>query len=372
MRTQPARRVGAQRVTTLDSVPADDVKSTAATPRLHVVTGKGGVGKTTVAAALAMSLCEGGRRVLLCEVEGRAGIARLFDADTLPYAETRVARPGRSTAGELYALPINPGAALEEYLADYLHLGAATRALDKVGALDFVTTVAPGLRDVVLGGKVYEATRRRQQGNRSSRHAGQAASYAYDAVVLDAPPTGRIARFLGAPGEVADLARKGPIHTQAESIVAMLTSSTTVAHMVTLAEEMPVQEAMDGIVELRAAGIAVGSVIVNARHPAWLAADTDLDRAALPGVVQALAVGGLPERQVEQIAEGLLEEGRRHLERQRLEERLVADVAELGVPMWELPWLSEGIDSGSLQVLAARTSTYLNGGNPDRCAAGVA
>ncbi len=349
-------------MTTLDSVPTDNDKSKAATPRLHVVTGKGGVGKTTVAAALAMSLCEGGRRVLLCEVEGRAGIARLFDADTLPYAETRVARPGRPTPGELYALPINPGSALEEYLADYLHLGPATRALDKVGALDFVTTVAPGLRDVVLGGKVYEATRRRNSGTRSSRHAGQAPTYAYDAVVLDAPPTGRIARFLGASGEVAGLARKGPIHSQAESIVAMLTSSTTVAHMVTLAEEMPVQEAMDGIVELGAAGITVGSVIVNARRPAWLAQDAELGRRALPGVVQALAVGGLPERQVEVIADGLLVEGQRHLERLRLEERLVADVTALGVPMWELPWLAEGIDSGSLQVLAARLSTYVGAG----------
>jgi len=364
MRTPHAHASGAQRLTTLDHVPADDHKPKAATPRLHVVTGKGGVGKTTVAAALAMSLCEGGRRVLLCEVEGRGGIARLFDADTLPYAETRVARPGRSMPGELYALPINPGAALEEYLADYLHLGAATRALDRVGALDFVTTVAPGLRDVVLGGKVYEATRRRHPGTRSSRHAGQAPTYAYDAVVLDAPPTGRIARFLGASGEVAGLARKGPIHTQAESIVAMLMSSTTVTHMVTLAEEMPVQEAMDGIVELHAAGIAVGSVIVNARHPAWLEPDTELGRPALPGLVQALAVGGLPERHVELIAEGLLVEGRRHLERLRLEERLIADIAGLGVPMWELPWLAEGIDSGSLQVLAARVSAYLAGGSP--------
>ena len=198
-------------------VPAADARSSrarAGTPRLHVVTGKGGVGKTTVAAALAMALCEGGRRVLLCEVEGRVGIARLFDAETLPYAETRVARPG-SVAGELFALPINPGAALEEYLADYLHLGPATKTLDKVGALEFVTTVAPGLRDVVLGGKVYEATRRRvAHGRAGQRGAGsgpgrEAGDYSYDAVVLDAPPTGRIARFLGAAGEVAELARKG-------------------------------------------------------------------------------------------------------------------------------------------------------------------
>ena len=326
------------------------------------MTGKGGVGKTTVAAALAMALCEGGRRVLLCEVEGRVGIAQLFDAETLPYAETRVARPG-SVAGELFALPINPGAALEEYLADYLHLGPATRALDKVGALEFVTTVAPGLRDVVLGGKVYEATRRRTPtGRASQRGAGSGpgrdpGDYAYDAVVLDAPPTGRIARFLGAAGEVAELARKGPVHTQATSIVTMLTSATTTVHMVTLAEEMPVQEALDGVGDLRAEGIAVGSIIVNARRPAWLPLDADLEPDQAPALAAALSAAGVPADGLEAISDGLLAEGRQHVERLRLEAELVDRLGAADVPVVELPWLAEGIDTGSLQVLADRLAT---------------
>ena len=129
--------------------------------RLHVVTGKGGTGKTTVAAALALALASGGRRILLCEVEDRQGIAVLFDVSPLPYAERRIAiGPG---GGEVYALAIDPEAALLEYLDMFYRLGRAGKALDRFGVIDFATTVAPGLRDVLLTGKVYEAARRRRR-----------------------------------------------------------------------------------------------------------------------------------------------------------------------------------------------------------------
>ncbi len=153
--------------------------------RLHVVTGKGGTGKSTVAAALALALAGGGRRVLLVEVEGRQGVARLFDTPPLPYEERKVAvAPG---GGDVYALAVDP----EDALLDYLHMfyklsptGVAARSLRRMGAIEFATTVAPGLRDVLLTGKVYEAVRRKKGGRP-----------VYDAVVLDAPPTGRITRF---------------------------------------------------------------------------------------------------------------------------------------------------------------------------------
>ena len=128
-----------------------------ATP-LHVVTGKGGTGKTTVAAALATALADAGRRVLLCEVEGRQGIAQLFDVPPLPYEERKVA-VGLG-GGEVYALAIDPEAALLEYLQMYYRLGRAGKALDRFGIIDFATTIAPGVRDVLLTGKVYEAARR--------------------------------------------------------------------------------------------------------------------------------------------------------------------------------------------------------------------
>ena len=128
--------------------------------RLHVVTGKGGTGKSTVAAALALGLASQGKQVLLCEVEGRQGIARMFDVDPLPYAERRIAtglRHDGQQPGAVHALHIDPESALLEYLSMYYKLGRAGRALDRFGVIEFATTIAPGVRDVLLTGKVFEA-----------------------------------------------------------------------------------------------------------------------------------------------------------------------------------------------------------------------
>ena len=120
--------------------------------RLHVVTGKGGTGKTTVAAALALALANApGRRVLLIEVEGRQGIAQLFDRPPLPYAEERIATT--AAGGEVYALAIDAEAALLEYFDLFYNLGFAARTLRRMGAIEFATTLAPGLRDVLFTGK---------------------------------------------------------------------------------------------------------------------------------------------------------------------------------------------------------------------------
>src|SRR4051794_4809745 len=232
--------------------------------RLHVVTGKGGTGKTTVAAALAIALSGEGRRTLLVEVEGRQGIAQLFDSPPLPYGERTVAvGPG---GGEVVALAVDPEEALLEYLEMFYKLGRAGRALRKIGAIDFATTIAPGMRDVLLTGKVYEAVRRRR--------AGRSGPHVYDAVVLDAPPTGRIGRFLGVNAEVAGLAKVGPVRGQADAIMGFLTSPMTAVHVVTLLEEMPVQETADAVTELAAAGLPVGGIVVNAvRAPLLKVAD---------------------------------------------------------------------------------------------------
>jgi anion-transporting ArsA/GET3 family ATPase len=308
--------------------------------RLHVVTGKGGTGKTTVAAALALSLARNGRRVLLAEVEGRQGIAQLFDVPPLPYAERKIAT---FAGGEVLGLAVDPKEALLEYLQMFYKLGRAGSMLERVGAIDFATTIAPGVQDVLLTGKVYEAVRRREGGHP-----------VYDAVVLDAPPTGRIARFLNVGAEVVGLARVGPIRSQADRIVSLMRSPQTAVHLVTLLEEMPAQETVDGVAELTAAGLPVGGIVVNQVRTPQLTAKrlTAAAKGRLDAeeVAAGLRAAGLPDN--EDVVNGLLDEAGRHAARVALEKRERATVDACGRPVYELPALPSGVDLGALYELA--------------------
>jgi anion-transporting ArsA/GET3 family ATPase len=303
--------------------------------RLHVVTGKGGTGKTTVAAALALALAADGRRALLVEVEGRQGIAQLFDAPPLPYEERRIAvAPG---GGEVRALAVDAEEALLDYLEMFYNLRRAGKALNRVGAIDFATTIAPGMRDVLLTGKVKEAVTRIEKGRR-----------VYDAVVLDAPPTGRITRFLNVTAEVAGLAKVGPIKSQSDGVMAVLRSSQTAVHVVTLLEEMPVQETVDAVAELRAGGLPVGSVIVNMVRPPLLPQPALAGSIDLADLRAGLAEAGVPES----YAPGLAEEAGEHAERWALQERNRATLSTLDLPTYELPYLPDTVDLGGLYELA--------------------
>ncbi len=312
--------------------------------RLHVVSGKGGTGKTTVAAALALALAGGGRRVLLVEVEGRQGIAQLFDSPPLPYQEKSVAvGPG---GGEVFALAVDP----EDALLDYLHMfyklsptGIPARTLRRMGAIDFATTIAPGMRDVLLTGKVKEAAVRARNGRP-----------VYDAVVLDAPPTGRVARFLNISHEVSGLAKVGPIKTQSEGVMGVLRSPRTAVHLVTLLEEMPVQETVDAVAELRAVDLPVGGVIINAvRAP--LLAPADL-QAAEDGTLDVAALGAGLEKAgldaTDTLVAALAGEAVDHASRVALEERGRDSLAGLSRPTYELPMLADAVDLGGLYALA--------------------
>lgn len=318
--------------------------------RLHVVTGKGGTGKSTVAAALALALAGSGRNVLLCEVEGRQGIARMFDVDPLPYEERRIAKGAPDAdgrAGQVHALHIDAESALLEYLAMYYKLGRAGKALDRFGVIDFATTVAPGVRDVLLTGKVYEAVQRPRGGRNKEQ-------ITYDAVVLDAPPTGRICQFLGVNSELAGLAKVGPVKSQADKVMELLRSPRTAVHLVTILEEMPVQETSDGIAELRDAGLPVGGVVVNlvrpqALSPAALAQvrDDAVDPTAITSDLSRARVDVDAE-----LVRSLVEEARDHAVRRRLEDEQRTLVAAEGLPTYELPRVAAGIDRGALVELA--------------------
>ncbi len=312
--------------------------------RLHVVTGKGGTGKSTVAGALAIALASGGRKVLLTEVEGRQGISQLFDCPPLPYEERKVASaPG---GGEVYALSIDPEDALLDYLEMFYGMKRAGRALKRFGVVDFATTIAPGMRDVLLTGKVKEAVTRGTKRDRGKM--------IYDAVVMDAPPTGRITRFLNVTAEVRELARSGPVRGQAESVVALLKSNQTAVHVVTILEEMPIQETVDGVADLRSADLPVGAVIVNmARTPLLDAAG---QKKALAGKLDPAQIAAGLKRASYKVTDAqvaaMISETREHAERVALESRERADLGLLGVPICELPLLDGAVDLGGLYRLA--------------------
>jgi anion-transporting ArsA/GET3 family ATPase len=310
--------------------------------RLHFVTGKGGTGKSTVAAALALTLASGGRKVLLVEVEGRQGIAQLFDVPPLPYKELKIATAEHG--GQVNALAIDIEAAFLEYLDMFYNLGLAGKAMRRIGAIEFATTIAPGLRDVLLTGKIKESVIR----------VGKDKLPVYDAIVVDAPPTGRIARFLDVTRAVSDLAKGGPVYSQAEGVVKILHSDQTAIHLVTLLEALPMQETMEAIDELQGLGLPIGSVIVNRNIAAYLQPD-DLAKAA-EGDVDADAVrSGLASAGIklsDADFAGLLTETIQHATRMTARAANAEQLDELKVPRLELPTIADGVDLGSLYELS--------------------
>ncbi len=310
--------------------------------RLHFVTGKGGTGKSTIAAALALTLAAGGRKVLLVEVEGRQGIAQLFDVPPLPYQELKIATAERG--GQVNALAIDIEAAFLEYLDMFYNLGIAGRAMRRIGAIEFATTIAPGLRDVLLTGKIKETVIRVDK-NRLP---------VYDAIVVDAPPTGRIARFLDVTKAVSDLAKGGPVHSQAEGVVKLLHSDQTAIHLVTLLEALPVQETLEAIEELAEMKLPIGSVIVNRNIPTYLepsdlakAADGDVDA---DSVREGLLKAGI--KLSDSDFAGLLTETIQHATRITARAENAQELDALQVPRLELPAISDGVDLGSLYELS--------------------
>jgi anion-transporting ArsA/GET3 family ATPase len=314
-------------------------------PRLLIVTGKGGVGKSTVAAALALAGASTGRRTCLVEVEGRQTFSRMFTTQAWDFTE-REFRPG------LWGLSVDPDASLREYLAMFYGAKRLSRIVSNSSAVEFATTAAPGIKDVLLVGKVKEIERRRDPDGR----------FHYDLIVLDAPPTGRIVNFLRAPDATTELVNIGPIRDQAQTVIDMLLDpKRTHLQLVTLLEEMPVQETIESATALTDLGVTLGPVIVNRVLEERF--DEPL-RKAFEGLdapaAAAVAAKGDLELSVE-AAEALLGIGRTHLHRMELQQRMRATLTKkLRLPFLEMPYLfGEDFGTGELAKLAAHIEDQL-------------
>lgn len=287
--------------------------------RVAVVSGKGGVGKTTVAASLSLAAARRGSRVLLVEVEGRDAIGRPFGAGALGYRE-------KLLTDNLYGLSVSPEEALGEYLKLFYGIGRIGGALARTRAVEFATDTAPGLRDILLIGKVKEAERRRQDGK-----------YAYDLIVVDAPPTGRLPRFLEAPRAVVELVHAGPIRTQAQGVLDMVFDAKRLqVVLVTLPEDMSVRETAESIETLGKMGVAVGPIIVNGM---WEELDLRaLGRDPVAALRTASSHAGieLSEEALGRLAEVTVNHGRRARNQRKAIQELDVD-SEL--PITQLPYL---------------------------------
>ncbi|MGH8910629.1 MAG: ArsA-related P-loop ATPase [Egibacteraceae bacterium] len=306
-------------------------------PRLLIVTGKGGVGKSTVSAALAVAAAHTGRRTCLVEVEGRQTFSQLFETAPWDFTE-REFRPG------LWGLSIDPDASLAEYLGMFYGARRLSRLVAGSTAVEFATAAAPGIKDVLLIGKVKEMERRRDPDGR----------FRYDLIVVDAPPTGRIVRFLRAPEATTELVTMGPIRAQAQQVIDLLRDAErTHVQLVTLLEEMPVAETIEAAGALRGLGVTLGPLLVNCVLPERFdeqsskALRDDLHPAELAAVLDE-AGADLDE----QAAGALRELGAAHLERLELQRQMRATLEDaLGMDTLELPYVY-GTEFGSHAVSA--------------------
>lgn len=292
-----------------------------AASRVLIVAGKGGVGKTTVTAALAVAVARTDMSVLIVEVEGKSGLAASLGIPSLTYDEADV-RPG------IRARTLTPEQALLEYLEDR-GLRRISKRLVRSGALDVVATAVPGMKDILVLGKVKQLER----------------GHAADLIIIDAPAAGHAITFLTSARGLLDAVRVGPVRTQAQDVMELLSDPTRCRVMlVTLPEETPVNELVDTAFALEdRVGVSLAPVVVNA-FPAdlELAGHRAADDAAAAGVV-------IPTSELDALDAAAAFCHERHLlaraQAERLEQRLP-------VPQIRLPFVFGEIGPEEIDRLA--------------------
>ena len=217
--------------------------------RIVVVSGKGGVGKTTIAAALAVLAARSGRKVCVAEIDEKGSLPRLFGRGDLSYDPAEIS-PG------IWGLNITAEDALQEYLALQYRMRRLSGVFTHTHFVDYLATSAPGINDLLVIRKIWYL----EQGPRKGGTPQE-----YDTIIVDAPAAGHMLTFLGAPRGIYDALPPGPIRHQVQWVLDMIEDPMrTRVSLVTTAEEMPVSETL----ETRSAlidrlGISLGPVLVN-------------------------------------------------------------------------------------------------------------
>jgi anion-transporting ArsA/GET3 family ATPase len=297
-----------------------------------IVAGKGGVGKTTVSAALARMAAAAGLRTLLVDVEGTGALAALFGQGPLGYEQVTL-QPATAASAEIVGRAVTPDDALIEYLGDH-GLRRVSKRMTTTGTLDLVATAIPGIRDILVLGKVKQleqASARRLPG-------------AVDFIVVDAPAAGHAVTFLASARGLLDATGVGAIRSQAADVVGLLTDPVRCqVLLVTLPEETPVNEAIETGFHLEdRAGVALGPIVVNGIYPHLDLAEDVRGAATVVGVT-------LDDADVAALGEAAW--FRRH--RQDLQDRQLTRLAD-GLPLAQihLPYLwSADLGPAQLDVL---------------------
>ena len=296
--------------------------------RVIIVAGKGGVGKTTVSAALSVAAARTGRSVLLIELEGKSGLASAFDVH-IPSSGEVEAYPGVSV------MHLAPDEALLEYLESH-GLWRMSKKLVSSGAIDVFSTAVPGMKDILVLGKVKALQRAK----------------AADVIIVDGPATGHAVSFLLSSRGLLDAVRVGPVLTQALEVTEMLADPERArVLLVAAAEETPVNETMEAVQTLaKEAGLALGPVVVNG-----VLADRGTDGAGGAQVRKLAAKAGVDlapgELEALAAAAGFAAQ-RRALQTQQVD-RLAGAVNDAGTGLVVLPYVFRSeIGPADLEALA--------------------
>ncbi len=307
-----------------------------AASRVAIVAGKGGVGKTTVSAVLAMAAARTGLATLVVEIEGKSGLAAMFGQEPLAYEEIVLATADDAGA-EVRARTLTPDDALLEYLRDN-GLSRLSRRLLSSGALDMVATAIPGIKDILVLGKVKQIERRSE--------AGAEGAPAF--VIIDAPAAGHAITFLQSARGLADAVKVGPVNRQANEVLELLTDAERCqVVLVTLPEETPVNELVETAFSLEdRVGVNLGPVVVNGLYPEIAGLATD--------PVAAADAAGASLRRGEAGSLAAAADFRRHrIELQHGQVDRLA--AELPLPQLHLPFLFHAdLNRADIDRLATR------------------